>query len=157
MRQPGEDAQAVRPQESWSGAPRQVVPCARHYWSCQRWIMLHTRLLKVRTFTKNRSTRRPVFGGYKHGDPGRTDRERTSLRGSAVVSGTGRQRQYRARIVAVLGVLSQAFRSWTAVRTLRRSNADANPAPLGFTLIASDGRLETVFELVHNARGSLPR
>jgi hypothetical protein len=148
MRQPGEDAQAVRPQESWSGAPRQVVPCARHYWSCQRWIMLHTRLLKVRTFTKNRSTRRPVFGGYKHGDPGRTDRERTSLRGSAVVSGTGRQRQYRARIVAVLGVLSQAFRSWTAVRTLRRSSPEANPARLEFTLWSKNNEIETTFAVI---------
>src|SRR5918994_2226771 len=119
MRQPGEDAQAVRPQERRSGAPRQVVSCARHYWSCQRWIMLHAHLLKVRTLPKNRSTRRPVIGGYKHGDPGRTDRERTSLCGSAVASGTSRQRQYRARIVAVIGVLSLAFRSWTAVRTLR--------------------------------------
>ena len=75
----------------------------------------------VRTLPKNRSTRRPVFGGYKHGDPGRTDRERTSLCGSAVASGTSRHRQYRARIVAVIGVLSLAFRSWTAVRTLRCS------------------------------------
>ena len=45
-----------------------------------------------------------MFGGYKHGDPGRTDRERSSLCGSAVVSGTSRQRQYCARIVAVIGV-----------------------------------------------------
>ena len=88
-----------------------------------------------------------MFGGYKHGDPGRTDRERTSLRGSAVVSGTGRQRQYRARIVAVLGVLSQAFRSWTAVRTLRRSYTDANPARLEFTLVSRGEEVETTFRL----------
>ena len=98
-----------------------------------------------------------MIGGYKHGDPGRTDRERTSLRGSAVVSGTGRQRQYRARIVAVLGVLSQAFRSWTAVRTLRRSFSDANPARLGFTVISKDGVVETAFELDYSARGSYSR
>jgi hypothetical protein len=98
-----------------------------------------------------------VFGGNKHGDPGRTDRGRTSLRGSAVVSGTGRQRQYRARIVAVLGVLSQAFRSWTAVRTLRRSFSSANSPRLGFTLISKDGKLETAFALYHNARGSFSK
>ena len=89
-----------------------------------------------------------MFGGYKHGDPGRTDRERSSLCGSAVVSGTSRQRQYRARIVAVLGVLSQAFRSWTAVRTLRRSSPEANPARLEFTLWSKNNEIETTFAVI---------
>jgi hypothetical protein len=41
--------------------------------------------------------------------------------------------------------------------TSRRSFTEANPAPLKFILISRNGRLETVFELGHNARGNFPR
>jgi hypothetical protein len=57
----------------------------------------------------------------------------------------------------ISGAFGEETSVWEDVRTSRRSFSDANPAPLGFTLIVRDGRLETVFELVHNARGSLPR
>jgi hypothetical protein len=46
---------------------------------------------------------------------------------------------------------------WEDVGTSRRSFPDANPPRLGFTLISKDGRLETAFQLDHDARGSYPR
>jgi hypothetical protein len=39
--------------------------------------------------------------------------------------------------------------------TSRRFVSSANPPRLRFTLISKDSRLETAFELDHNARGSL--
>jgi len=46
---------------------------------------------------------------------------------------------------------------WETVGTSRRSFSEANPAPLKFVLISRNGRLETAFELDHNARGNFPR
>src|SRR5215207_3535866 len=39
----------------------------------------------------------------------------------------------------------------------RRSFRGANPVRLGFTLISKDGRVETAFELDHNARGGFSK
>jgi hypothetical protein len=41
--------------------------------------------------------------------------------------------------------------------TLRRSFPNANSARFNFTLISRNGKLETAFELDHNARGSFPK
>ena len=46
---------------------------------------------------------------------------------------------------------------WEDVGTSRRSFSSANPSALGVTVFSKDGRLETAFELAHDARGSIPR